>query len=95
MAKRIHEQKRRKSCVQVATYSDESIFLHSDKFLVRIKSDCISKSGDAGRFGKPDSRMRINPNSFDEASASQVQLQDAYLGGLMEKQQGNPSHEEE
>ena len=34
-------KRRRKSCVQVATCSDESIFFHSDKFLLRIKSDCI------------------------------------------------------
>ena len=34
-------------------------------------------------------------NSFDAASTSQVRLQDAYLGGLMDKQRGNPSHQEE
>ena len=45
--------------------------------------------------GKPDSRMRINQNSFDAASTSQVRLKDAYFGGLMEKQRGNPSHQEE
>ena len=39
--------------------------------------------------------MSINPNSFDAASTSQVRLKDAYLGGLVEKQQGNPSHHEE
>ena len=33
--------KRKKGCVQVATCSDESIFFHSNKFLHRIKSDCI------------------------------------------------------
>ena len=31
--------KRRRSCVQVATCSDESIFFHGDQFLLRIKSD--------------------------------------------------------
>ena len=35
---------------------------------------------------KPDSRMSIDPNSFDAASTSQVRLKDAYLGGSMEKQ---------
>ena len=45
--------------------------------------------------GKPDSRMRINPNSFDAASTSQVRLKDAYFVWLMEKRQGNPSHQEE
>ena len=34
-------KRRRKSCVQVATCSDESIFVHSDKFLHRIQPDCI------------------------------------------------------
>ena len=43
--------------------------------------------------GKPDSRMSIEPSSFDAASTSQVK--DAYLGGLMEKQRGDPSHQEE
>ena len=45
--------------------------------------------------GKPDSRMRINPNSFDAASTSQVRLKDAYRGGLMEEHRGDPSHQEE
>ena len=40
--------------------------------------------------GKPDSRMRINPNSFDAAPTSEVRLKDAYVGGLMEKQRGKP-----
>ena len=44
---------------------------------------------------KPDSRMNVEPSSFDAASTSQVQLKDAYFGGLMEKQRGNPSHQEE
>ena len=45
--------------------------------------------------GKPDRRMNIESNSFDAASTSQVRRKDAYLGGLMEKQRGNPSHQEE
>ena len=45
--------------------------------------------------GKPDSRMSIETSSFDAASTSQVRLKDAYLGGLMEKQRGDPSHREE
>ena len=43
--------------------------------------------------GKPDSRT--SSNSFDDASTSQMRLKDAYFGGLMEKQRGNPSHQEE
>ena len=42
---------RRKSCVQVAASSDEYVFLsHVVKFLRRIESDCIQKSGDADSF---------------------------------------------
>ena len=44
--------------------------------------------------GKPDSRMNVEPSSFDAASTSQVRLKDAYLGGLMEGQRGDPSHQE-
>ena len=43
--------------------------------------------------GKPDSTM--SPNSFEAASTSQVGLKDAYLGGFMEKQRRDPSHQEE
>ena len=45
--------------------------------------------------GKPDSRVSIEPSSFDAASTCQVRLKDAYLGLLMEKQRGNPSHQDE
>ena len=45
--------------------------------------------------GEPDSRMSVEPSSFDAASTSQVRLKDAYLGGLVEKQRGDPSHQEE
>ena len=33
-----------------------------------------------------DSRMSVEPSSFDAASTSQVRLKDAYFGGLMEEQ---------
>ena len=39
--------------------------------------------------------MSIEPNSFDAVSTSQVRLKDAYLGGLMEEQRGDPSHQGE
>ena len=39
--------------------------------------------------------MSVDPSSFDAASTSEVRLKDAYFGGLMEKQRGNPSHQEE
>ena len=46
-------------------------------------------------LGKPDGRMSVEPSSFDAASTSQVRLKDAYLGGLMEEQRRDPSHQEE
>ena len=53
MAKRIQYQKeKRKSCVQVATSSDEYIFFYFDKFFHWIVYDCISKSGDVDSFGE-------------------------------------------
>ena len=45
--------------------------------------------------GRPDSMMSIEPSSFDAASTSQVRLKETYLGGLMEKQWGDPLHQEE
>ena len=49
--------------------------------------------------GKPDSRMSVEPNSFDAASTSQVRLKDAYLGGLTsaksQEPRRDPSHQEE
>ena len=39
--------------------------------------------------------MRVEPSSFDAASTSQVRVKDAYLGGLMEEQRRDPSHQEE
>ena len=44
---------------------------------------------------KPDSRMSVEPSSFDAASTSQVRLKDAHLGGFMEEQRRDPSHQEE
>ena len=41
---------------------------------------------------KPDSRMSVEASSFDAASTSQ---EDAYLGGLTEKQRRHPSHQAE
>ena len=49
----------------------------------------------SGASGRHDSRMSVEASSFDGASTSQVRLMDAYLGGLMEGQRGDPSHQEE
>ena len=40
-------------------------------------------------------RMSVEPSTFDAASTSQVRRKDAYLGGLMEEQRRDPSHQEE
>ena len=45
-------KRRRKSCVQVATCSGESIFFQSDKFFHCIEFGCIYKSVDADSFGE-------------------------------------------
>ena len=63
-------------------------------FLHRIESNSQSPWMPIAS-GKPDSSMSVEPNSFDAASTSQVRLKDAYLGGLMEKHRGDPSHQEE
>ena len=44
--------------------------------------------------GKRESRMRRNSKS-DAASSSQVKLQDAYLGGLMDRVAGKPGPTDE
>ena len=93
VAKRIQNQKgSRKSCVQVATGSDEHVsFFDCDKLsLIASKSPGMPIAS-----GKPDSRIRIEPRSVDAASTSQVRLKDAYFCGLMEEQRGDPSHQEE
>ena len=52
-----------------------------------VSSPIASKSpGMTIASEKPDSKMRINPNSVDAASTCQVRQKDAYLCGLMEKQ---------
>ena len=40
--------------------------------------------------GKPNSRMSVEPSSFDAASTSQGRLKGAHLGGLMKEQRGDP-----
>ena len=68
-----------------------------DTILSRSKSSpIVSKSlGMPIASGRPDSRMSVEPSSFDAVSTSPVRLKDAYLGGLMEEQRGDPSHQEE
>ena len=94
MAKRIQDQKEEERvCVQVATSSDESIFFFATSSSSASRTIASKSPGMPIASVKPDSRM--SSNSFDAAATSQVRLKDAYLGGLMEKQRGNPSHQEE
>ena len=59
-------------------------------------SPIASKStGTSGASGRPGCRMNIAGSSFNAASASQVKLKDAYLGGLKGEQQGDLPHERE
>ena len=95
MAKRIQDQKEEE---RVVSKSRPAVNLSS---LIATSSSAVlspiaSKSpGMPIASGKPDSRMSIEPSSFDAASTSQVRLKDAYLGGLTEKQRRDPSHQEE
>ena len=87
-------KRRSKNCGKIQNYSNELVFFYSDKFILRNKSDCIQKSEDIDSFGETENRMRINSKS-DAASSSQVRLQDAYLGGLMDTAAVKPVASEE
>ena len=97
MAKRIQEQKGQERVVsksRLAAMGMSSYFIATSSSAA--SSPIASKSpGMPIASEKPDSRMSIESSSFDAAWTSQVRLQDAYLGGLMEKQRGDPSHQEE
>ena len=95
-AKRTQDQKEEKRVVS----KSRPAAMNLSSFLATSSSTASSPIA-SKRLGmpiasvKPDSRMSIEPNTFDAASTSQVRLKDTYLGGLMEKQRGNPSHQEE
>ena len=96
MAKRIQNQKEEEG---VVSKSRPAVMNVSSHFIATsssaASSPIASKSpGMPTASGKPDSRMSVEPSSFDAASTSQVQLMDAFLGGLMEEQRGDPSHQE-
>ena len=69
----------RKNCGKIKIYSDEFVFNCSNKFFIRKKFNCFHKS-----WEKLLNKMRIDSES-DAASSSQVRLQDAYVGWLMDK----------
>ena len=96
MAKRIQDQKEEERVVSKSRPAAMNI----SSFIATISSSASNpiapeSPGMPIASVKPDSRMSVEPNSFDAASTSQVRLKDAYLGGLLEKQGRNPSHQEE
>ena len=96
MAKRIQDQKEEERVVSKSRPAAMNISSFIATSSSTVSSPIASESpGMPIALGKPDSRMSIEPNSFDAASTSQVRLKDAYLGGLMEKQRGDLSHREE
>ena len=96
MAKRIQDQKEEERVVSKSRPAAMNLSPFIATSSSTASSPITSKSpGMPIASVKPDSMMSIEPNSFDAASTSQVRLKDASLGGLMEKQRGNPSHQEE
>ena len=86
MAKRIQEQKEGE---RVASKS--RLVMNVSSCLIATSSSAASspiasKSPEmSGASGKPGSKMNLDASSFDAASASQVRLKDAYLGGFERK----------
>ena len=96
MAKRIQEQNEEERGVSKSRPAAMNLSSSITTSSSSASSPIASKSaGMPTALGKPDSRMRTEPSSFDAASTSQVRLKDTYLGGLMEEQRGDPSHQEE
>ena len=95
MAKRIQNQKEER----VVSKSRPAV-TNMSSFFIATRSSAASSTiafknlGMPIASGKPDSRMSVEPSSFDPASTSQVRLKDAYLGGLTEEQRGDPSYQE-
>ena len=82
MAKRIQDQKEVERVVSKLRPAVMNISSSIATSSSAASSPIASKSlGMPIASGKPDSRMSIEPNSFDAASPSQVRLKDAYLAG--------------
>ena len=97
MAKRIQDQKEEERVVSKSrpTVMNMSSYFIATSFSAASSPITSKNAGMPTAPGKADSKMTVDPNSFDAASTSQVRLKDAYLGGLMGKQRGDPSHQEE
>ena len=97
LSKRIQNQKEEERVVsksRAVVMGMSSYFIETSSSVA--SSPIASKSpGMPIASGRPGSRMSVEPSSFDAASTSPVRLKDAYLGGLMEEQRGDPSHQEE
>ena len=85
MAKWIQEQKEEERVVSKSRHAAMNLFSSIATSFSTALSPIASKSaGMQIASEKRDSRLSIEPNSFDAASTSQVRVKDAYLGGLME-----------
>ena len=84
MAQRMQEQKGEERSVAKSTSTATNLSPHVPTSSSSAKSPTASKGpGILTATGKPESKMRRNSKS-DAASSSQVRLQDAYLGWLMD-----------
>ena len=84
MAKSMQEQQGGERSVTKSKSTAMNVSSHVPTSSSSAKSPIASKGpGKLTATGKPESRMRRNSKS-DAASSSQVRLQDAYLGGLMD-----------
>ena len=96
MAKRIQDPKEEERVVSKSRPAAINLSSFIETSSATASSPIASKSpGMPIALREPDSRMSVEPSSFDATSTSQVRLQGAYLGGLMEEQRGDPSHKEE
>ena len=82
MAKRFQNQKEER----VVSKSRQAMMNMSSYFIATSSSatptPIASKSPEMPiASGKPNSRISVEPSSFDAASTSRVRLKDAYLGG--------------
>ena len=96
MAKRIENQREEERVASKSRPAVMSMSFFSATSSSDASSPIASKSpGMPIASVKPDSMMSVEPSSFDAASTSPVRLKDAYLGGLIEEQRRDPSHQEE
>ena len=91
MAKRMQEQKGEERIVAKSKSAAINLSSHVPTSSSSAKSPIASKGpGILIVTGKLESRMRRNSKS-DAASSSQVRLQDAYFGGLMDTATAKPA----